>query len=261
MKEEYMKKFILVITLIASLFGVGCSSKKNEAAPPPTDSTPVPVNPVDDTGTPTGGGTGGGITNPEGDAVTFVPVDFATFNTYVGTHPINSPKDIKISVNLKNNGSLRYYGAIRISYQDNGQTFTGTFESGEGKNIDLKGLRDNNEMESKYNYWFAKDGKTVFSGYYQDQYGAIVLVIDKSINQGDGQGSGYVSGSVYFKNFAQSMAYQSPNRKCWWIYDGPYDCRSTTVSTKSGLYPTTNEGYRKLGTFSGLSRVNAFNIK
>lgn len=253
-----MKKQLLLLAVLASMVGVGCSNKTNTATPPVTD-TPVVTNPVDP-GTPSGGGTDGGLSDSDGDVVTFIPVDFATFNSYVGTHPLNSPKNIKISVDLKNNGSLRYYGAIKISYEDNGQSYQGTFESGEGKNQSISGLKDNDVMESVYNYWFSKDGKTVFTGMFQDQYGSIVLVIDKTIDQGDGQGTGYVSGSVYFKNFAQSMAQQSPYRKCWFIYTGPYDCRSTEIMNKSALYPTTDQGYRKLGTFTGLSKANAFNL-
>lgn len=254
-----MKKQLVLLALIAVFTGVGCNSKKNEVATPPVE-TPVVSNPTE-TGTPSGGGTdGGGITESAGDTVDFVPVDFATFNTYVGTHPLNAPKNIKITANLKGDETYHYSGAVKISYEDNGQTWTGTFESSADKNQDISGLRDNGELESKYNYWFVKDTKTVFSGLFQDQYGAIVFIVDKTLNQGDGQGSTFVSGSVYFRNFAQSQATQSPYRKCWYIYAGPYDCRTDTVIYKSGLYPTTAEGYRKLGTFSGMTRSKAFNL-
>ncbi len=254
-----MKNKILLLLFIVSFVGVGCSSKKSDATPP-AGSTPVVTNPVDP-GAPGGTGTGGGLTTASGDTVEFVPVDFATFNSYVGTHPLNSPKNIKVSVNLKDNGSLRYYGSIKISYEDNGQTNTGTFESGSGTNQNLSGLKDNDVMESIYNYWFKSGTTTVYSGLYQDVYGSIVFVVDKSLDQGDGQGSAYVSGSVYFKNFAQSQATQSPYRKCWFIYNGPYNCQSSTVMAKSAIYPTTGEGYRKLGTFSGMSRARAFNLQ
>lgn len=254
-----MKKQLLLLAVLASMVGVGCSSKTNTATPPVTD-TPVVNNPTD-TGTPSGGGTGGGLSDGGGgDTVEFVPVSFSIFNSYVGTHPLNSPKNIKISVDLKDNGSLRFAGSVKISYEDNGQMFTGTFESGEGTNQNIDGLKDNDVMESVYNYWFSKDSKTVFTGMYQDALGSIVLVVDKTVDQGDGQGTGYVSGSVYFKNFAQSQATQSPYRKCWFIYAGPYDCRSTEIMNKSALYPTTAQGYRKLGTFTGLSKANAFNL-
>lgn len=254
-----MKKQLLLLAVLASMVGVGCSSKTNTATPPV--ETAVTTNPAVDPGTPAGGGTGGGLSNGGGATVDFVPVSFSLFNSYVGTHPINSPKNIKISVNLTEvDSTLKYAGSVKISYEDNGQTFTGTFESGDGKNQSIDGLRDNDVYESTFNYWFSKDGKTVFSGIFQDALGSVVLVIDKTVDQGDGQGTGYVSGSVYFKNFAQSQATQSPYRKCWFIYVGPHDCRSTEVMQKSSITLGTGEGYRKLGTFTGLSKVSAFNL-
>lgn len=259
-----MKTKILLLLFIASFVGIGCSSnKKSDATPPAAETPPVAENPVNPAA-PGGGGTGGGLASADGDVVDFVPVDFKTFESYVGTHPLNSPKNIKLSVNLKDNGSLRYYGTIKVSYEDNGQPFQGVFESGSGKNQNVSGLKDNDVMESVYNFWYntKATGKLVFSGLYQDQWGSIVLVVDKSLDQGDGQGSSYVSGSVYFKNFAQSFATQSPYRKCWFIYVGPHDCRSNIVMSKSdAIYPSTDEGYRKLGTFSGMSRVRAFNLR
>jgi len=259
MKEEIMKKQLLLLAVLASMVGVGCSSKTNTATPPV--ETTVTTNPAVDPGTPDGGGTGGGLSDGGGDTVDFVPVSFSIFNSYVGTHPINSPKNIKISVNLTEvDSTLKFSGSVKISYEDNGQTFTGTFESSADKNQNISGLKDNDVPESAYNYWFSKDGKTVFTGIFQDALGSVVLVIDKTVDQGDGQGTGYVSGSVYFKNFAQSQATQSPYRKCWFIYAGPYDCRSTEVMQKSSLTLGTGEGYRKLGTFTGMSKVNAFNL-
>lgn len=256
-----MKKQLLLLTVLASMVGVGCSNKTNTATPP-VDAT-VTTNPTVDPGTPGGGGTDGGLSDGGGDTVDFTPVSFSIFNAYVGTHPINSPKNIKISVNLSEvDTTLKFAGSVKISYEDNGQTFTGTFESGADKNQNISGLKDNDVYESIYNFWYRNpaDGKTVFSGMFQDALGSIVLVIDKSVDQGDGQGTGYVSGSVYFKNFAQSQATQSPYRKCWFIYTGPYDCRSSEVINKSSLTLGTQEGYRKLGTFTGLSKANAFNL-
>lgn len=255
-----MKNSMYIILVLIVMLGIGCSSKKSDpevAAPPPEVIVESPVDP----GSPAGGGTGGGgVSTGTGDTVAFAPVSWELFNAYVGTHPINAPKDVKISVNLRDAGGFRYYGSVKISYVDNGQTFQGVFEVGSGTNMSFDEGINNGALEAKYNYWFKNNNKVVFSGFFQDQFGSIVLVIDSSLDQGDGQGGGYVGGSVYFKNFAQSMATQSPYRKCWFIYDGPYDCRSTPVISKSSLEPTTDQGYRKLGTFSGLSKSRAFNL-
>lgn len=100
------------------------------------------------------------------------------------------------------------------------------------------------------------NGKTVFSAVFQDSLGALVIVIDNSLNQGDGQGTGTLSGSIYYKNFPQSHAAQSPYRKCWFL-TGLYSCRASAVTDKTSLYP--GDGFIKLGTFSGLSKSMAFN--
>lgn len=265
-----MKTKILLLLFIASFVGVGCSSKKSDATPPAVETPPVITDPIDP-GVPGGGGTGGGLTSTGGDTVDFVPVDFAIFNSYVGLHPINSPKNIKLTVNLSEGEPLRYKGNVKISYEDNGQTFIGSFDSGTGKNYQHSTLKDNDKFEYHYNFWFKNNNVVVFSGYFQDKHGSIVVVIDKSLDQGDGQGSSYVSGSVYFKNFPQLKIVYDPitgrtneqpwERKCWFIYTGPYVCGATAVTSKSALYPATEEGYRKLGTFSGLSRARAFNLK
>ncbi len=263
-----MKSVKGIFLLISILVGLGCSSKKsdplNVAAPPAAVAVDPNTGGVADpnAGGPAGSGTGstGSLAPSAGDVVTFVPTSFSLFNSYVGTHPLNNPKDFKLAVNLNNAGGFHYYGNIKISYVDNGQTFQGSFDVGSGVNSTYSHGLDNGILESQYNYWYNSNGKVVFSGFFQDSYGSIVLVIDSTVDQGDGQGGSYVGGSVYFKNFAQSMALQSSDRKCWFIYVGPYNCRSTDVINKSGLYPTEAEGYRKLGTFSGMSKKKAFNL-
>ena len=161
-----MKNKFLLLLIIASFVGLGCSSNKSSTATPP-ETPPVVDNPVTDTGGPGGVGTGGNKPSYSGgDTVDFIPASEKIFGAYVGTHPINSYSSLKVklTVDLKDNGSLRYYGAIRITYDDAGQSWQGLFESGEDKNVSLSKLKDNGAMESKYNYWFNKDNAVVFSG-------------------------------------------------------------------------------------------------
>lgn len=252
-----MKHSIYILMIFSVLFGIGCSSNKSATVAAPattTDTTTTVVNPD-----PTGSGTGGGLGTSSGDVVTFTPTSLSLFNSFFAVTPLNNPKDFKITVNLSDAGGYHYAGTVKISFTDNGQSHEATFETGSGTNISYSHGKDNGELESKYNYWFNSAGKVVFSGFFQDQVSSIVLVIDNSIDQGDGQGGGYVSGSVYFRNFQQSFATQG-YRKCWFLYDGPYDCRSTQVISKSSLYPVEAEGYRKLGTFSGMSKTRAFSL-
>ncbi|MGE5084781.1 MAG: hypothetical protein ACM3MG_00670 [Bacillota bacterium] len=252
MKTLNTKMMILVAAF--SVMGVGCGSNKMVA-----DSSAVSSGPLSGSGSiptsPDGSTTSGGTSYS--NEATFTPVSIAEFNSYVGTHPLNDPQNFKVKVQLQQVENGRYAGTVNISYTDTGYAYNGTFTAGAGRNVSYSGLNDNNALESEFNRWFTLNGQTAFSGFFQDSYGAIVLVIDNVVNQGDAQGTGdVITGSIYYKNFAQSYAQQSPYRSCWYITNGPYNCRSTSVINKSSTVPS--DGYRKLGTFSGISRAASF---
>lgn len=249
-------KMISVTILMMALAGVGCSNKSssNEVPldpagvpaplplplPPPANPEPTPE-------------TGGSNTVP------FVPVSFAEMNSYVATRPLNNPTNIKLTVDMTADSEGRYYGQVKIAYDDNGYRYEGVFDSGSGTNSYLQYSGNNGLKEYAYNVWFMHGGKAVFSGFFQDPYGGVVLVIDNYVTQdlGDGQGGQVmVSGSVWYRNFPYLQAPQGPERKCWYITQGPYDCRSNAVIYKNALEPS--DSYTKLGTFSGLSLSKAF---
>lgn len=245
-------KLILLLAAV-TLMGVGCGKNNdfqgtNVNQPLPTDGGvgTVPNSPDGLSGN----------TSTEPNTVSFVPVSIPEFNSYVAMHPLNSPTDFKLTVDLQNAGNGRYAGSVRISYLDTGYKYEGKFEAGSGTNQDIYKLKDAGLMEAEFNRWFIINNKYYFSAFFQDAYGAVVLVIDNFVNQGDAQGGGVMSGSVYYKNFAQSYAQQSPYRKCWYIYDGPFNCRASAVINKNTPYP--GDGYRKLGTFNGLSKAAVF---
>ncbi|AHI06210.1 hypothetical protein BDW_08550 [Bdellovibrio bacteriovorus W] len=254
-----MKKFNSKLVLAAALavLSVGCGKSEqfqvNSGLNPNyqwNNNGSIPVSPEGP-----GVDNSGGNVNTGSNTVAFKPVSIAEFNSYVALHPLNNPTNFQLTVDMENVGNGRYAGNVKISYQDTGYQYQGSFDAGHGQNESIKGLHDNGLMEAEFNRWFIINGKYYFSAYFQDQYGAIVLVFDNYVNQGDGQGSGTVSGAVYYKNFAQSYAPQSPYRKCWYIYQGPYNCRADAVINKNSPYP--GNGFRKLGTFSGLSKSAA----
>lgn len=253
-----MKNSKLILTLATlALISVGCA-KEMKADGSQVISPPV-VNPTFPVNAPPGQGAGTPGDNwSYGSTAAFTPDSLTIFNTYVATHPLNNPTNVKINVNLVDVGGSRFGGQVKIAYDDAGQHYEGYFVAGTGKNEEYSSYDTNRDVglyHAQYNYWF--NGSKNFTGYFQDSYGAIVLVIDNVLNQGDGQSSATVSGSIWFKNFTQSMAPQGSERYCWFIYKGPYNCRSTTVMDKSNAYPS--DGYRRLGTFTGLSRSKAFN--
>jgi hypothetical protein len=243
-------QLILLITAL-SFTGIGCSKSGGggfDAGTPVTvDTTAVaPLVPPAITH----------ITTSTTPTITFTPVSTAEMNAYVGSTPLNNPTNYSVQISLAQLGTTgRYSGSVQLSYDDNGYHHNGTFTADTGYNssYDSYGTaRDVGLAHANYNYWFNLGGKTVFSGFFQDNYGGIVLVIDNAanVNQGDGQGGGTISGQIWYRNFATSYAPQSTERNCWFIYGGPYDCRSNIVSSKSALYPT--DSYRKLGDFSGV---------
>jgi hypothetical protein len=187
-----------------------------------------------------------------GQTVTFVPDSFSTFNSYVGTHPLNEPSNYKINIKLSLVGGLSILGGkIRIGYTDVGRWYEGILEAGVGQNVKCSNCHDNNVYEAAYNYYYVDpSGKVIFSGYFQDRYGAIILVLEPAQGSGDGDGGTY-KGAVFYKNFAQAVEQQSAERKCWFIREGPYDCRSSVLVYKSSF--TSFDNYTKLGTFTGIN--------
>lgn len=251
--KTFNSKLIVLLAAFA-MMGVGCG-KSNEFQPNSVTGVNQLTNDGSTPVSPDGPGSGVGASVGGTNVVEFKPVSIAEFNSYVAMHPLNNPTNFKLTVDLQNVGNGRYGGAVKISYVDTGYNYEGKFEAGSGTNVDMYKLRDAGLMEAEFNRWFIVNGKYYFSAFFQDAYGAIVLVFDDYLNQGDAQGTSTVSGRVYYKNFAQSYAQQSPYRKCWYIYEGPYNCRASAVINKNTPYP--GDGYRLLGTFSGLSKTAA----
>lgn len=258
-----MKTFKQVTIILASIMmAAGCSkSASSQSSPTAVNNgggTIVPPVIIDNTN--------GGQTFSGGSTVDFTPTSLTVMNEYVATHPLNNPSNFKINVNLAQVSGGRYGGDVTLSYNDNGQQYNGVFKAGLGKNQSFSGMYDNNRLESDYNYWFNFENKLVFSGFFEDQYGAITitLVPTSTTPVGGNDGEPIVNqnykGYIYFKNFAVTGAPHSPYRSCWFTYMGAYDCRSNVVQTKCGLFPGAEAGYKLLGTFEGISTTKAFNI-
>jgi hypothetical protein len=131
-------------------------------------------------------------------------------------------------------------------------------------------MYDNGKWESEFNYWFSFNNKTNFSGLFEDEFGAIAIVLEPQGAVAGGNDAEPVptqtyKGSVYFKNFLDKdgkpvFGPHSPYRACWFTYTGAYDCRSNVVMTKCGLNPGVDAGYRLLGTFENVDIKTGFNI-
>lgn len=253
MKNALIYSLIVAVALLAA----GCAKEKKSSTP----STGT----VTDTGTNTGNN--GTTTTPtyKANSVTLTASSFSAFRSYA-MRTLNNPTDLRVTVNLHNNGNNRFAGQVMVSYYDNGQYFAGKFNSGEGVNqISYKDTYYG-KSEAEFNQWFVLNGKTVFHGFFQDSYGVVILVIDQTdgVDSGDGAGVSItnLSGRVYFKNFINTTA-PAPPEKCWFVMEtvSPYYCATFlgsngVINTYSALYPSN--GYQLLGTFTGLNKVQAF---
>ncbi len=247
---------ILVIGIFSMINACGPKFKSSSNPPPPPDRMDPVVNP-DGTipGTPGQAdplNPASGIWSSGGSAV-FKPVSNDVFNKWVGNHPVDV-ENAMINVHLnKAVNKQTYFGTVKLRYQHAGKTYEATLNSGSDS---YKG-----HDFYKYNYIFQYNGKSVFSGFFEDKVGSIVLIVDKYFDLGDGAGVSEVGGEVWFKNFQSSWAaydegaYFSIVLPCWFRSIGPYDCRSDSVMNKTGLYPTNN--YEKLGEFSNMNLLKA----
>lgn len=267
-----MKPTILILSL-ALLLNVGCAQEKTSegASTPnvPQDCTRGCDTDDDGDGIPgapdgSGGSDGqGGYYSGATAAMTNVQnLGELFFNSYP-----NNPQQIQVNIDMN-----RSRDSVIISYVDGGVYK----EAGLGTQHPYTSHSNNS-----YNGWVTEGSSRVYKGFFQDEYGAVVIIIDKVLNVGDGQPAPYVGGSIWFQNFGDNPAQDNPywkhwsevrDRMCWQITYGPYDCRTFLVGVTSknagsvimtsSPTPTTTgwtrtKSYKKLGEFNGLSRALA----
>lgn len=177
---------------------------------------------------------------------------------YVYERTLNNPSEVRIRLSLEEEEDTGLYtGYLNISYYDDGYFHMSNQDTGFDK-VDVKYNRYDGHLEYKYNQWITSNGDSKFRAMFSDEYGAVVLVIDKTTDLGDGIGpDDKVGGKVYYKNFGNLYAGSSPTR-CWFVYAGPYQC-GAGYESESKLYPEGD--YTLLGEFKGLSLKEAFNLE
>lgn len=261
-----MKNRVLTIIALALLMNAGCAKENSRSAPSPVVVVPqacvgvqcvdsngdgipdAPVNPT--TTTPN-------TSYPSGSGVPLLTSTATLAKMFFNSLP-NNPTNIRINIDLN-----RASDAVIISYIDNGRVFEAGFGGSHPYNASVSG--------TKQSGWATHNGQPVWKGFFQDNYGAIVVVIDSTLNTGDGTPAQFIGGRVYFINFPTGWPYapQGEMKMCWDITLGPYDCRTflqnNTIVWGSSLNPqnagpTVTEagrGYQLLGSFTGMSRVAA----
>jgi hypothetical protein len=259
------------LALSVALLGTACASKNEGGFATTSNPVTVPTGgtgTIPDTNTNTGTNSGSDYwANDPGASATLTVDSLAVLNSYVASHPINSPSNIRVYLNLSDVGGGRYGGTVKIGYYDNNQLYTGVFSTDNPTGYNYNRVSYKNwyvgKPNAEFNQWFNWNGKQVFHGFFQDKYGAIVVVIDGGLDLGDGGGMTEVSGSIWFKNFQMARADQymgGYGEMCWFLLPpSPYECGTfksgEQVVTTSALYPA---GYTRLGTFSGVNKSRAF---
>lgn len=245
-------RFIAIAVL--SVLMVNCAKKSSSSdsstASAVTITPGAPVIAVPPGTTPyvptqTGVGYSPGNTFIWGGTGDFVFDSLAVYQQYTQRNvmSLNEITNVKINLNLANYGGS-YGGQVTIRYALDGQLFEGYFTSG------------NDPSSTQYNVMLNGGAGNAWHGFFEDFMGAIVVVVDSfsSVNT--------ASGSVWFKNFAIQPGFgPHPPTYCWFVSFGPYDCRAWPlgwgVNTTAGVYP--DNGYTRLGTFSGVPTTSAFN--
>ena len=204
-----------------------------------------------------GTSTGGSTYNPyaTGSTADF-NVDVAALRDFfVPRANVMNPIHIDINVNMATT-----LDPVIIGYDE---TAGGGWERALGTHHPDTGVQD-----SSLNGWYTINGQTVYKGFFQDRYGAIILIVNGSgTGVGDGL-PGAVSGKVYYQNFAYGNPQQGPLKMCWQITAGNHDCRTYLINgaieMASALAPNVNDhgpdmpiGYQYLGSFSNLDRSKA----
>lgn len=244
---KYAINILLALFLVVSL---GCAKdKKSNGGGTTTNNN----NSGGSHNTPPGSGGGDGTgTWTEGATASLKIVSLSVMSQYV-QRSLKGPQNVRVNLNLQDFGGGKYGGTVMIGYTDNGQYYEGAFEGGD------------DDSDNRYNVWFTHNSEQVFHGFFADPWGAVVVVIDKVLTFGDGPVDDKVSGSIWFKNFADYGPYTAPPppTQCWFVSLGPYDCQTFKsggkVVTTSAVYPSTADGYKKLGDFEDLSLSKAFN--
>ncbi len=204
------------------------------SAPPGVTITPTPTPGPTTTTTPT---------------PTPTPMASCSSNSTVPLHVSYAGlSNASASINLHNTGDGHYYGNVSLNYTSGGNQYSASYSAPSGNNITIPSLYDNGTQTSTFNSFYNNGQK--FSGFFQNSVGAVVVSIT-SVDSG-----GCASGNIYFQNFVQTGAIQSPYRYCWFIYNGPFNCRDNSIINKTSTVP--GSPYTAIGSFSGLPINQAF---
>lgn len=242
--QEWILRLAL-LGMALSLTACPVASKKSTSNVPSISVTPgqVYIPPT------TGPGYNPGANLIYGGTAPLTVPSLSVMGQYTG-RPMNQVLNPRINLNMVKTSGGTFGGTATVTYTENGYQYQGYFTAGDS------------DTATQYNRMFTYGGSTVWHGIFEDYMGGLVVVIDGIVDLGDGQGpQDTVNGSVWFKNFRNTYAPHPPTY-CWFVLDPwPYDCRPWPNNDGVNTFADKNpqNGYVKLGTFTGLSIKAAFN--
>lgn len=134
---------------------------------------------------------------------------------------------------------------------------------------------------SRHNQEIEYNGDHYVRLFFEDTFGTVVVVLQAMDNDNSGEPSGLVKGSVWFKNFNLSTGSQkSFAGPCWEVVKSRHGthgtsvnqthfCRTFTdsndnilseINDDSDIYPSATDGYKRLGTITGLDAAKIFGL-
>lgn len=255
-----MKPLLKMLMAIAILSGaVGCAKDSGSSNTNVCTGRCDGALPIGNGGT--GVGTDPSTTGYSGSTVPLTNTS-GLYDFFYLSQP-RQPTNVRINIDM-----ARARDSIIVSYTD---AATGRYvEAAVGTVHPQSGFQS-----AIYNGWTPdyQTGRTIYKGFFQDAYGALIVIINRTSSQGDGQPGAVLGGEVWYQNFPVGYQYapvQGPNKMCWEILMGPYDCRSfliygnggsavhmpqTTLPTTKG--PDAPRYYNKLGEFDGINATAA----
>lgn len=208
-----------------------------------------------------------------GGDVPLTNVSLSSFRKLAKNNALTSvPTDLRLKMSLSKYGN-GFAGDVAITFTYAGIPYTYAATSAiQNPYSDAKIQED-----AQYNVQFTNKK---FHGFFDSFIRSIIVVVDDLSPSSEGDGAPVrAKGAIYIRNHPNNpeycanpypgMSYNDwvyscaphPPKPCWFVYAGPYDCRTwksgNGVNTYQSLYPQSE--YTKIGDFENLNLETAFN--
>lgn len=144
--------------------------------------------------------------------------------------------NLQDSGNISPEGNATYKGSFSISY-------TEEFHSGRVESNEQILTTGDNPEDTQYNYvYLDTEGNFTWKAFFQDEFGSILVILTQGqrpdeCSENDGCNNqvffSMANGAIYYRNWPDRGQGSLPDKKCWLVTAGPYDCR--TWKSRTGI--------------------------